>query len=1137
MTVKEWLWDFLNTDHRGGISPDGRPLFAYQMSKEEFEDLRCLLSTCMASSGIKISFADHTGRAFVLYGAEWWRRNFEGGQWRWDLITRSIGWEDVDQKYLTPLVLEGVNYWQREIVRYKAGNAYLTTLVLEGGIPLMLLQQQGASFTRYLKAIIGEHAKWSGAGLSAYSHAVSCQRVLTAKTLRKEQIFQLAATIVDVIYSLSEDLESRTDPFGELNAKHPGWLRELPMAIEDDGAKDLVDALLKEAQKKRSSKYERFLISRYLTQFDGIWEKRASLEVPESIPVEVVAEQLHISITNLPSRMELIARTSSFTLKVASLMRVQREQDEYRVSFYRRDSLSFDLPFTEEIKCFLQSGGQTLGTYAAEGAEAVDIDMPLLFVVDNAHDWRLLGMGSLVTRVDQGRVILPIGAQIIEGYAEPVEKPDSGADFFGDNPVYDVFGEIRISLTDGFKCRIRLGANRDTSTHYSLVGKRLFALEEKGVPVFSGLPTFLPPKGGIKPEKFMWRSECPGSEWVEIGSLPPLGCVHIRAIANNECLFATKLVVLPSYFSYSIRCSESLREGTLALQGLAGAEITYTGCNAIDVVIEQTENISVIACRSQQITGGRFPLNFGWSRNRCCTLKMPFPGKGARFTKIESGDVCGRQVPITELLRISAQAVSPQGGAGYKLVAELHAADIDRTISRSSMYFEREVPPVSEGLFDLPLVDLYSPVKELFSYSADLDAVVRIELISSAKQEAFIDIVQFDGELAFDPEKRIVTFNSHSRGSSTNPVLKLLPFDCDRDCEQLEVEVISEDGEKAVTGWNLNGYGVEDTGLVIAEGQLGRLIRPCVIYMPTGSETGETYISGEHFFQDMSEDNQIQERPILPLTSVWRLPSFSARRGSFKAIFDALPGNNLSDDWAGLVQYVERFKEAHPDCLDVHESLIDSAGAILGVIFRSQPEVVDIMMEWEEYIPLRLWMLPLREWRNALQGYLASIEQYGDSIIKLEQEKLIGILKKIKELEPNTVLVMNQLLQELGITQDETEYEDDLRNAGDIQAYIKEAQAKVAGTMFGRPEDERWPGGIHREIWNTISKNPLWLDAGQGYRMPFLDAPIYAAFCVAKGIYLDRQYRAFIAAMRNFDNRSFDDIYLKYLVLFLKLVK
>ena len=120
------------------------------------------------------------------------------------------------------------------------------------------------------------------------------------------------------------------------------------------------------------------------------------------------------------------------------------------------------------------------------------------------------------------------------------------------------------------------------------------------------------------------------------------------------------------------------------------------------------------------------------------------------------------------------------------------------------------------------------------------------------------------------------------------------------------------------------------------------------MYTPTGSETGGTYISSESFFQDDNEGNQIQECPILPLSNVWQLPSRSARRGSFKAIFDALPGNNLSDDWEELVKYVERFKEAHPDCLDAHESMIDSAGAMLGVIFRSQPEVVDIMMEKEK---------------------------------------------------------------------------------------------------------------------------------------------------------------------------------------------
>jgi hypothetical protein len=1134
MKVKDWLWFFLKSDGREMIGPDGRPLFAYQMSKAEFDDLGRFLSSCMESRAGRVGFAHQTSRVFVLYGAEWWRRNFNGGQWKWELITNSIGWQGVDQKYLAPMVVEGMQYWQRDILRYRTGNAYLTTIVLEGGIPLLLLQQQGASFTRYLKAVIGEHAKWSGAGMSAHSHAVNCQRLLTAKSLRKEQIFQLAATIVEVIYALSADLESKTDPFNELNAKHPGWQRQLPMAIEDEGAKNLVDALIKEAQKKRSSKYDRFLINRYLTEFDNHWEQRASLEVPDVIPAEVLAEQLNIRVDDLPSRLELIARTDTFTLKVASLMRVQRDQDEYSVSFYRRDKLSFELPFSEAITCTLQSAGDPVGDYTVEGAEAVDVDLPMLFVHDEAHGYRLLGGGSISSRVDSGRLILPPGAVVQQGEADCVESSLSTIDFFTGRDIFDVKGELLVRLKDDFICRIRLSATRDSSTHYSLSGKRLYALEQKFLPVFTGLPDLIAPKGGVKPNKIIWRSEYRGAEWHDVSKASPLGCVRLRALHDNECLFAAKLVVLPQDFSYAISRSESLSEGTLLLHGIKGADVTYTGNNAMNVVVENEKDLSIVACQGSEVAGGRFPLNLGWPNGKYCVLDMPFPGKGSRFTNIERGTICGRRISIVDLLMVSAQAVSPQAGTGYKLVAELRAVDVDKAISRSSMYFERAMPRVSDGFYELPLVDLYSPIKELFSYSADLDASVRLEIICGGRQDVVLDVVQFDSELSFDPSSAIVAHQSYSSENSGDSILKFLPFNHEDTVEELAQEMaVSECTDD--TRWMLKDRELTSSGLVIADGQLGRLVRPCVMYVNDGSLETSTLEPAIQYIEDEPED--IERESTVELTDVWHLPSFSARRKEFSDIFSLLPESPDHDDWSTLVQYVERFKEAHPDCLDAHEVLIDSPGAILGVIFRSQPEVVDIIMEWEEYIPLRLWMIPAKFWHEALNGYLSYLEKFDDFIIDLEKENLINILMQIKLREPNTVLIVNQLLSVLGSHQDETDYDKAYGLSEGLPAYMGGIQRHVATTMFGRPDDERWPAGIDREIWNTINKNPLWLEPGAGYRRAFLDAPIYAAFTVAKGEYLQRNHRAFVAAIRNFDGQSFDDLFLKFLVVFLKLIK
>ena len=84
-----WIEGFLDRRELG--LPDGRALYAYRCSQEEFDSLASLLANCppfhrAASSPI---------RAFALYASEWWQREYDGGTWAWEPLLESIGWSAV----------------------------------------------------------------------------------------------------------------------------------------------------------------------------------------------------------------------------------------------------------------------------------------------------------------------------------------------------------------------------------------------------------------------------------------------------------------------------------------------------------------------------------------------------------------------------------------------------------------------------------------------------------------------------------------------------------------------------------------------------------------------------------------------------------------------------------------------------------------------------------------------------------------------------------------------------------------------------------------------------------------------------------------------------------------------------------
>jgi hypothetical protein len=100
---KEFITHFLHK--RNLTDPDGRAIYAYKTSKNDFKVLVELLKRSKRTS----SFAS----CFFLYASEWWKRNYSGASWKWDPI-----FELIDSSALnTPssrkaLIQEGAKYWK-----------------------------------------------------------------------------------------------------------------------------------------------------------------------------------------------------------------------------------------------------------------------------------------------------------------------------------------------------------------------------------------------------------------------------------------------------------------------------------------------------------------------------------------------------------------------------------------------------------------------------------------------------------------------------------------------------------------------------------------------------------------------------------------------------------------------------------------------------------------------------------------------------------------------------------------------------------------------------------------------------------------------------------------------------------------
>ena len=153
--ISGWLEAFLAC--RGVKRPDGRALYAYRCTGEEFGSLAEALSRNPMQGG---STSHIPIRAFVLYAAEWWQREYDGRHWAWEPLLESIGWGGVHYPDLYEPVRRAWGWWKVGLVRLPTSIRYLGTFACQGGFPLALVGHGHNSVTRYLRAVLKHTAAY-----------------------------------------------------------------------------------------------------------------------------------------------------------------------------------------------------------------------------------------------------------------------------------------------------------------------------------------------------------------------------------------------------------------------------------------------------------------------------------------------------------------------------------------------------------------------------------------------------------------------------------------------------------------------------------------------------------------------------------------------------------------------------------------------------------------------------------------------------------------------------------------------------------------------------------------------------------------------------------------------------------------
>jgi hypothetical protein len=1096
---REWLSKFLAS--RGLARPDGRALYAYQITNTEFKDLASILKDSISNFS---SWNPGSDRLFVCYSAEWWRRDYQGGVWKWADVFDSIGWPHLTPGGRQKIVSEGLNYWKRGLDHHIGGNtAYLMTLVTEGGFPMQLIDHSNSHLSHYLRIILNDYIRYSSAGISAIKISEG-HGLKLPPSFRKQPVYQLAADLIETVFDLSKYLDEKVkDPFKELESLYPNWREKLPLFMGDNNARGLINGLLSQASSSKTLKYNRLKIKRFFSDENGTLQHKALIESPSEIPISLLSDELGVSADLLPRSLELVAYIDGSINKVASLT---KGSEQYYVYLRSSESLQLSLNFFSDIELrIVEYGGGNLGGLIVSGSDRLREDMPISCYKDN-DKYIVIGQGRIRSRFDRIYTSFPVGCLIESGLSFCKELCDINSKGLHDgNNWFVVSGKVVIRLKDGSKYSLATGEILDNNINHVMQGDRLYLYEVKGLPVYSGMPRLFQfdsaTHNEVSHSAIYWASSRFTDKWYSLEDKEPYGLVKVRVMQDEESVYSASFTVLPRSFFVKLNPGVDISDGSIFLSGVDGLKASID-IKEVFTSISYSEDGIKIKCKANTHFSGKIPIELIWPDLSRCVIKVPFPSQGVSFINDDGCKIIKPRISLHELPGISVVAASHDNRCRFVIEGRLRSSDISHSIARS-LYFTRNIPKIFDGYFTFELADIWQLVNDLFSYSADIDAIVLLELTLNGKPLSRLEVTQFHSQLVFNSTTGQVVHIANDNEPCLDSIdIRLISIFAG-DFPEIMHQIISIEDLK---GWQLSNITNFTTpSLAIASGSLSRSIRPCLVYSETIKE----------------DDFENKLHQILAISNE------KTRRIDLNKLMVKISQDPFDTSWNDVVKSVRACSDAHPDSLDLYKAIIDNPIVAAGLLIRMTKNDLNLLLDLEGFLPFRWWQLPVNSIIEAMKGLKDLSEKQYLDYSKSIMENANAQLREVADTSPIFQTTLDIVFKNI--------YGEN--NSG-VYAQVEQIGAKFFWEILNNESlqgedgvyvqigEREWPYGLERDDWEEVFGEGLtWLNDGEiEHRRALLDSIVSQAHSIVHNKYLSRGHRALICTMHKFIPGNFEEM-------------
>lgn len=1106
-----WIIALLNS--RNLPRPDGRMLYGYRLTDAEFLSLRETLSfvTTLGELDDVSNRIRGFPALFVLYAAEWWRREYQGGPWRWSSIISTFQDDDggFDAVARTKCVISGFAFWGHR--PSGDGKKFFGSIVAHGGLPLKFIAQGGGKFSSIMGYTLRLASRY-GWDEMQMAQAIAERAGDLPDSLQRIEIYELISSMIASILEIKQEfqLSGVADPISLLNEQCSGWRERFPLPLDDEAAKTFLYGLVEEAARlATTSSLAIFSVERVLQKVaDQQYELASSLHCPQTIETDILTSAFGISTTEaLPRYFNIDALVNTRTPLADGRQILGAQTPSASLSLRKHVWKNLDACAEHTLILTGPHGDLRDSPISVPGGSELLHEEPWIFVSRDGKN-TLVATGGTRIPEDEALVALPEGWAInVTGDGKSV-----AAGFLGlgerQIPLFLVCGVVEL-VNGEQKYRVRTQQVTGSADSYAWEGRRIL-FPSTPPAVYFGVPklyryTAEGERSRVNPAELDWFFA--GTNTLIERPNSARGPVDVYMTREGERLARFRLVTIDSSAQTKFFSGNNSSDGRIYLEGWGCSNISVSDTAGLNTAISQVGAGFEIQMSTGNIPPEAVTIYMHWVHcARDVQVRLPFPCSGGRFFDAAGNplrDGCTLTLQHLTGARLRVFDRNPQHPRRYEVIMTLRGT---RLKERKSIELKMD------GSAEIRLIDLHSNIETLMGFSDMLDAVVDVALNVGDNRTSSILLSRYECNLEHQPGGLCITPDT---------------------MEKMDKERLQNIQVHAAPITSLNGGGIlieqdHSKGVPAGIWRLDALDPAKSPWLIFPDETSSVYFRPT-IWVCMDAKEEVEKMEICPLASAMKVGNRQQREELITDVLVEMAHDFNHDSWVLLDHLWTEFHHLPLCSLDVFRILGPKPELAISMMLRSQlpePELLELSRRLRDELGLVWELTTIPMWRNAVKIFwkywLSLPGMEADAARSIFEIVLVNRLHALSHNVPSLKLILDFVAYE--VTGKKSEELEDLWDEAERDQLISTKRLWEGGNSLGNNllflahAQDTWPekedskvffesaleGFVNaadertQNIIVPIAQQLFWIRPGD-FKQPIANAPVLCALWAATG--------------------------------------